>query len=202
MNPLPRRTTKPSQEAMKRLAVSRDRTRTPSRIVVTAGRKADELLRFMRQVEQAFAEGDRNRRILRAVHDQERRRDALDARIGAKAILQQQADRQIGERRGGNVRDRRVGRFEDEPGERMLGGQRDRNPGAERIAPRDHAAGLVALRRKRIGGRRIREQAVLAGLSARAGIAAIGQRDQAGAVRDDVPKRPTDPARKSPLPGK
>ncbi len=108
--------------------------------------------------------------------------------IGAKLIPYQPADRRNPKRRGGNVRDRGIRGFQDDSSHRLLGGQRDRHTAAERKAPDDNAVRTVSRRRKGIGGRRVREQPVLARLSTRAGIAAIGQRDDAGPVSDDVAK--------------
>src|ERR1700675_1446788 len=63
--------------------LSRDFQRTEIiEVSMTAARKLDELLRFVRERKQAFAESDRYRGIVGTVHDQERRGHARDALVG------------------------------------------------------------------------------------------------------------------------
>src|ERR1700760_3386387 len=65
-----------------------------SEIGVTSSVETHKLLRLMRHCEQPLAEGDRNRGVIRTMHDQERHGDALDALIGSERILEQITPRQ------------------------------------------------------------------------------------------------------------
>src|SRR6266700_6974173 len=94
------------------------RTKTVQIVVASTG-EADKLLRLAGQCEQALAEANRDRRILRAVHDQKGRRDACNTLVGRKRILEQNPDRYKRKRSRGNIGDRGVGRFEDEAAKRM-----------------------------------------------------------------------------------
>ena len=58
----------------------------------------------------------------------------------------------------------------------------------QRKPPEDNPLRAVACRREGIGSRGIAQQPLLAGPSARAGIAPIGQRDEAGTVSGDASK--------------
>ena len=158
-------------------------------IVVAAAGKPHELLRLVRERKQALAKSDRNRWIACAMHDQQRRGDPRDALIGVK--LDPASARRTGTNRNserGDIRRRRIGRFQDQLSDRLLGRQRHRDAGAERKAPDDDPICAVARRREGIGRRGILQQPLLARLPARAGIAAIGQRDEAGAVGDELAK--------------
>lgn len=104
--------------------------------------KANELLGLAGQGEQALAEADRDRAIMVAVHDQERHIDAQDSPVGMKLVPHQQADGQ--QQRGCDVDCRGIRRLQDQLADRVLGGNRDRNAGAEREAPHDDAIRRVA----------------------------------------------------------
>src|SRR5258705_1273160 len=90
-------------------------------IVVAPFGKPHELFRLVGQREQSLAKGYRNGRIPPAVHDQERSGDMRDARVRMKLISQQPAYRQDRKSRSGNVRDRGVWSFHDEPSDPLIG---------------------------------------------------------------------------------
>ena len=71
--------------------------------------------------------------------------------------------------------------------DRLLGRERNRNAGAERLAPHGDAT-RIALRRERIGGARVLDQAGFGRRAARAAIAAVAERQQPDALRDDPPE--------------
>ena len=100
-------------------------------IVVAPFGKPHELFRLAGEREQSLAKGNRNGRILPAVHDQERSGDTRNALVRMKLIPQQPTYRQDRKSRSGNVRDRGVGSFQDEPSDRAIGRQCDRDAAAE-----------------------------------------------------------------------
>src|ERR1700731_2704218 len=80
-----------------------DRTKTVE-IIVSASRKAHELLWLMGQPKQALAKGDRYRGIAVAMHDKQGRADPQNAPIGMKLITHQETDRHDAKHRAGHVR--------------------------------------------------------------------------------------------------
>ncbi len=174
-------------EAPMKLSRGFDRTIIVQIIVASFG-KPHELFRFMGEREQSLAKSDRNGGIACAMHDQERSRDTRNALVGAKLIPHQPAHRHDSKPRAGNVRDRRIGRFQDQFPDRLRGRQRHRNPGPERESPDDDSIRAVPRGGEGIGRRGIQQQPSLAGLAARAGITPIGQRDEPGPVRADAAK--------------
>ncbi len=108
-------------------------------------------------------------------------------------IPHQQADRYDPQQRGGDIDRRCIGRFQNQLADRFFGGQRDGDAGAEREAPHDDPLGLIALRGEGVGRGRVLQQPAFAGLPARSRITAIGQRHEAGAVRNHAFET-TDPA--------
>ena len=111
-----------------------------------------------------------------------------DAQVGAELVLHQVAHREKRIARRRDIERRCVGRVEHHAGDRLLGRERDRDAGAERLAPqRDPCAG-IARGRERIDGARIVDQPVLGRRTGRAAIAAIRERDQARAVGGDAQK--------------
>src|SRR5580704_2822762 len=100
-------------------------------ILMAAAGKTDELLRLMRQREQAFAEADVDGGIGIAMHDQKRHVDTSDASVGMKGVAHQEPDRREPEQRSRDIDRRGVGRFQDQLADRMLGGNRDRGASAE-----------------------------------------------------------------------
>src|SRR5260370_41311228 len=100
-------------------------------IVVAPFGKPHELFRLAGEREQSLAKGNRNGRILLAVHDQERSGDTRYALVRMKLIPQQPTYRQDRKSRSGNVRDRGVVRFPAEVSDRGIrrqggGGRRGR----------------------------------------------------------------------------
>ena len=93
---------------------------------MAASSKPDELLRLMRQREQAFAKGDRNGGIAGAVHNEEWNSDVADALIGTKLIQHQPTDRYDRHQRTGEFDRRRIGRLENQFANEMLRRQRFR----------------------------------------------------------------------------
>src|SRR5690349_24216193 len=73
-----------------------DRTETIE-IVMSAARKTNELLRFMREREQTLSEQDRNGKIIGAMHHEQRHRDARDPFVGTKLVAHEQAHRHVAE---------------------------------------------------------------------------------------------------------
>src|SRR5262249_40357158 len=98
-------------------------------IVMPSCVETHKLLRLVGHCKQPLTEGDRNGAVLYTMHDQERCGDPLDALVGSEGVLQQVARRQERIYRRGDVRHRRIGRFENQSANRMLRGERDSNSG-------------------------------------------------------------------------
>src|SRR5207248_8196534 len=82
-------------------------------IVVAALRKTYELFWLTREREQPLAEHNRDRRIMFAVHDQQRHIHTGDALVGAKWIAHDEAHGKERKHRRGDVEHRRIRRFQD-----------------------------------------------------------------------------------------
>src|SRR4029077_2220697 len=117
-----------------------------------------------------------------------------NALIGMKRVPEQPAyryERKIG---GSDIRNRGVRRFEDELADGMICRKRNRNSAAERKAPGDKPlACAVSRQRERMRRFGIEQQPLLARPTGRAGIAAIRQRHEPGAVLGDFAKPADEP---------
>src|SRR5260370_34929144 len=92
-------------------------------IVVAPFGKPHELFRVVGEREQSLAKGNRNGRILLAVHDQERSGDTRYALVRMKLIPQQPTYRQDRKSPSGNVPHRGGGGFQDKLSDRDSGRQ-------------------------------------------------------------------------------
>src|SRR5262245_35676408 len=150
--------------------------------------KAYEPLRLVGQREHLFTEPYRNNAVPFAMHDKERRLDASDAFIRAEGVLDEPADRY--ERISGSADVDRGGerRIEDQPTDLPLGGERNGDSGAKRLAPEDDPAWRNARHRKIVGRHCVQQQAALGGRPCRTAIAAIGKPEQSEPVRGQPPE--------------
>ena len=147
--------------------------------------KPHELFRLIGEGKQLLAKAQGNDGILCTVHDKNGSGDARYALVGPKRIPRQPARRHDSENRRRDVGDRRIGRFQDDLADGMIGRHCDSHTAAQRKAPDHNAIGRVSPRGEGIGRRGIREQSLLARLSTGAGITAIRQGNEPGAIRGD-----------------
>ncbi len=88
----------------------------------------------------------------------------------------------------GDVRRRRIGRFQHKLSNRLRGGQCDRHTAAQRKTPDNNSIRAVSRRRESIGRRRILKQPRFGRPPAGAGVTPIGQGDEPGPVGRDASK--------------
>ena len=91
-----------------------------------------------------FAEADRHHAVALAVQHQERRRDARDAQVGAERVFHEPAHRHERIGGGADVGGRGERRIEHHAADGALGGERNGDRGAERLAPQHDALGRIA----------------------------------------------------------
>ena len=160
-------------------------------VVTHVGKELQALGLRCRFVERSTV-GGRHDLVALAVQDEQRClqvADASQARVGVR-------DQRLGDERvvvAGHVANAGEGRLQHQPARRVLQGQRDRHPAAERLAHDDRL--LSGFVEQRLAGRPgVRHRALLAGLAGAAAVAAVVEQQDVEAgpaeqlrVADPVP---------------
>ena len=94
---------------------------------MTPVRKTNERLRLIRETEQSLTKSDRDRHILLAMQNEQRRMYLFDISVGVKLIAHQEINGRKRHYGSGDIYGRAIRRLKNEPAHAVAGGEPDGN---------------------------------------------------------------------------